>query len=220
MKRTKDPRTLIDIYNLLHARFGSMQWWPGDTRLEIIIGAILTQNTSWSNVEKAVANLKKDEVLNIKKLSRISEKRLARLIRPAGYFNIKSRRIKNFLAFLNTRYDGSIEAMFRTKIDKLRERLLDINGVGPETADSILLYAGKKPVFVVDAYTKRIFSRHGYVDEDADYAAIQAIFLRGLPRDVGLYNNYHALIVELGKRLCRPMRPLCNECPIRRRKNG
>ena len=200
MKRTKDPRTLIDIYNLLHARFGSMQWWPGDTRLEIIIGAILTQNTSWSNVEKAVANLKKDEVLNIKKLSRISEKRLARLIRPAGYFNIKSRRIKNFLAFLNTRYDGSIEAMFRTKIDKLRERLLDINGVGPETADSILLYAGKKPVFVVDAYTKRIFSRHGYVDEDADYAAIQAIFLRGLPRDVGLYNNYHALIVELGKR--------------------
>lgn len=216
MKNIECADSLLRIYTLLYKKFGARHWWPGETRLEIIVGAILTQNTAWSNVEKAIANLKKGRLLKVRELSRISEKKLARLIRPAGYYNIKSRRIKNFLKFLNTVYDGSIDRMFRTEIAALREKLLGINGIGPETADSILLYAGKKPVFVVDAYTKRIFSRHGFIREEADYKEIQNFFLRNLKSDARLFNEFHALIVEVGKNLCRPIKPMCNACPIRR----
>jgi endonuclease-3 related protein len=219
LKRTKNTKVFLEIYNLLYDKFGPRHWWPGDTRLEIIIGAILTQNTAWSNVEKAIANLKKARLLNVKKLSGISEKTLAGHIKPAGYYNIKSARIKNFLSFLKKRYNGSIDRMFETETRKLREALLNINGIGPETADSILLYAGEKPVFVVDAYTRRIFSRHGYLRKDADYAETQAVFLKCLPEDAKLFNEYHALIVELGKNLCKSKKPLCKECPIRRIKN-
>jgi len=219
LKRTRRTRSLLEIYGLLYNRFGPRHWWPGDTKLEIIIGAILTQNTAWGNAGKAIANLKKQRLLNIKALSGISEKKLAGLIRPAGYYNIKSRRIKNFLAFLNENNNGSIGKMFKTETQCLRENLLSVNGIGPETADSILLYAGEKPVFVVDAYTKRIFSRHGYLKEGVDYAETQAVFLKNLPVDTKLFNEYHALIVELGKKLCKSKKPLCKECPIRRVKN-
>lgn len=219
MKRTKRNKSFLKIYRLLYNRFGPRHWWPGDTKLEIIIGAILTQNTAWANVEKAIANLKRERLLETKKLSCISRKRLAGLIRPAGYYNIKSGRIKNFLAFLNRRYRGDINRMFRTETQRLRQDLLNINGIGPETADSILLYAGGKPAFVVDAYTKRIFSRHGYLDKDADYAETQAMFLKNLPADVKLFNEYHALLVELGKEMCKSKKPLCEKCPIRRIKN-
>lgn len=220
MKKTKQANYLLKIYALLYRKFGPRHWWPGDTRLEIIIGAILTQNTAWSNVERAVANLKKKDLLTVKALSQIPEQKLAELIRPAGYFNIKADRIKKFLAFLNARFGGSINRMFRTETQRLRRELVNVKGIGPETADSILLYAGEKPVFVVDAYTKRIFSRHGYIEEDTDYEEIQNLFYKGLRRDVKLFNEFHALIVELGKNLCRAAKPLCNECPIRRIKNA
>ncbi|MFC1624742.1 endonuclease III domain-containing protein [Candidatus Omnitrophota bacterium] len=211
---------MLNIYRLLYNDFGPRHWWPADTRFEIIIGAILTQNTAWNNVRKAILNLKKKGLLKVKALSRISEERLAKLIRPAGYYNIKSRRIKNFLNFLNTVYNGNISGMLKTETRRLREELVNISGIGPETADSILLYAGRKPVFVVDAYTKRIFSRHGFVEEDADYEEVQGLFLENLPEDVGLFNEFHALIVEAGKNLCKSKKPLCNKCPIGRIKNG
>lgn len=222
MKKTKrgKAKALLKIYKLLYERFGPRHWWPGDTKLEIIIGAILTQNTAWVNVEKAIANLKSARLLKVKGLSRVPKKRIARLIRPAGYYNIKSQRIKNFLGFLNTAYGGSIKRMFSTETRRLRTEILDVKGIGPETADSILLYAGEKPAFVIDAYTKRIFSRHGYIREDASYEAVQAIFLRHLPKDVRLFNEFHALIVELGKDLCKSKKPLCNKCPIRRIRNA
>lgn len=216
----KDSKSLLNIYRLLYKKFGPRHWWPGDTRLEIIIGAILTQNTAWSNVRKAIVNLKKGRLLKIKALSEVPEKRLAKLIKPAGYYNIKSRRIKIFLNFLNASYGGSIGRMFRRETSILREELLNIKGIGPETADSILLYAGKKPVFVVDAYTKRIFSRHRFMREDTDYTEAQGFFLKNLPADVKLFNEFHALIVELGKSLCKSKKPLCSGCPIQRIKNA
>ncbi len=204
----------------MHKRFGPRHWWPGDTKLEIIIGAILTQNTAWSNVEKAISNLKKADLLKVKGLSQASRKRLARLIKPAGYYNIKSQRVKEFLKFLNSRYDGKITKMFRTKTRKLREELLNVKGIGPETADSILLYAGQKPVFVIDSYTKRVLLRHRYIHEDTDYEEVQKLFVKNLPRDVKLFNEYHALIVELGKNLCKSKKPLCSECPIKGVRHG
>lgn len=220
MRDTRRTNTLLNIYKLLYENFGPRHWWPGDTRFEIIIGAVLTQNTAWGNVERAIRNLKKKKVLNVKELSQISERKLAKLIKPAGYYNIKSKRVKNFLHFLNTAYNGSIDSMFKTETEKLRKGLLNVKGIGPETADSILLYAGQRPVFVVDAYTKRIFSRHGYIREDADYVEAQNLFLKNLPVDVQLFNEFHALIVELGKNLCKSKKPLCTDCPIRRIKNA
>ncbi len=201
---------------MLYAGFGPRHWWPGDTKIEIIIGAILTQNTAWANVEKAIKNIKRAKVLSVSRLSGISEKKLARLIRPSGYYNIKANRIKNFLRFLNTRYSGSIDKMFGSRLYKLREELLAVKGIGRETADSILLYAGNKPVFVVDAYTKRVFSRHGFIKEDADYEEAQSLFMDNLWKDKGLFNEFHALIVELGKSVCKSKKPLCSLCPIRR----
>jgi len=212
-KRLKS--SLSKIYDLLYAEFGPRDWWPGDTKIEIIIGAILTQNTAWRNVEKAIHNLKKEKALSVGGLSGISEKKLAALIRPSGYYNVKAGRIKIFLKFLNTRYNGSIGKMFRTDLCQLREELLALKGVGQETADSILLYAGSKPVFVVDAYTKRVLLRHGFIGQKADYKEIQSLFMDNLPEDTGLFNEFHALIVELGKSVCKSKKPLCDICPIR-----
>ncbi|MFH1074842.1 MAG: endonuclease III domain-containing protein [Candidatus Firestonebacteria bacterium] len=223
MKDKNISRSLLIIYDLLYGRFGPRHWWPGNTRIEIIIGAILTQNTAWSNVEKAIKNLKKARVLSVNKLRGISEKRLAGLIRPSGYYNVKAGRIKNFLEFLGIRYKGSIGRMFGADLYKLRENLLAIKGIGRETADSIILYAGNKPIFVVDAYTKRILSRHGFIGKEAEYGEIQSLFMNNLPEDVRLFNEFHALIVELGKSICKSKHPLCNICPIRgirRRKNA
>lgn len=220
MKKAKKTEKLLRIYELLFEKFGPRHWWPGDTRLEIIVGAILTQNTAWSNVEKAIVNLKKEKALNARRLSGISEKRLSTLIKPTGYFNVKARRLKNFLSFLNLSYGGSLDRMFKTDTWELREQLLKVSGIGPETADSILLYAGHKPVFVVDAYTKRVFSRHGFINDSAAYEEVQGLLMKNLPAEEKLFNEFHALIVELGKNICRPAKPLCRECPIRRIKNG
>lgn len=218
--KTSLYESLIEIYNELYKRYGPRHWWPGDTRIEIIIGAILTQNAAWTNVEKAIKNLKKQRVLNIRGLNSISKKRLARLIVPSGYYNIKAERIKNFLRFLNLYYNGSLDRMFQEDTAVLRKQLLNIKGIGPETADSILLYAGGRAIFVVDAYTKRIFSRHGYIREDDDYDKVQNLFLENLPSDARLFNEFHALIVEHGKELCKKKKPLCKICPIRRIKNA
>jgi len=223
LKNKKISRSLLTIYDLLYRRFGPRHWWPGNTRIEIIIGAILTQNTAWGNVEKAIKNLKKAKVLSVNKLRGISEKRLAGLIRPSGYYNVKANRVKNFLEFLNNRYKGSIDRMFKADLYKLRENLLAVKGIGRETADSIILYAGNKPIFVVDAYTKRLLSRHGFIGKEAKYREMQSLFMNNLPEDARLFNEFHALIVELGKSICKSKQPLCSICPIRggrRRQNA
>lgn len=207
-------RNLDLIYRKLFENFGPQRWWPADTRFEVMVGAILTQNTSWSNVEKAIINLKKAGVLSLPKLNRLSHSKLAQLIRPAGYYNIKARRLKNFLQFLSVSYGGSFKNMLCQDTEILRQELLSVNGIGPETADSMLLYALDKPVFVVDAYTKRIFSRHGIVKSDSDYQAVQKLFMQKLKNNVKLFNEYHALIVRLGKDYCLKRKPRCQICPL------
>ena len=203
------------IYDKLYRHFGPQSWWPGETPFEVIVGAILTQNTNWQNVSKAIANLKKAKVLSPKKLYSLPRSRLAQLIRPSGYFNIKAKRLKEFLNFLFKNYDGSLKKMFSRPLEDLRKEILSVKGIGPETADSILLYAGGFPVFVVDAYTKRIFSRQKLLSEDVEYHQVQELFTRSLKKDVQLYNEYHALIVRLGKDLCKKTKPKCEICPIK-----
>lgn len=212
-KSPTHKRTLLSLYNRLFRALGPQHWWPGETPLEIAVGAILTQNTAWSNVEKAISNLKSAGYLDFKKLSELSDADLARLIRPAGYFNIKAKRLKTFIRWVVERY-GSLERMFEQSADSLRRELLTVNGIGPETADSILLYAGGKPVFVIDAYTKRIFSRHFLMSADGDYETYQKLMMTRLAADPRLYNEYHALIVIAGKEFCRKRKPLCTECPL------
>lgn len=210
----KTEQLLFRIYEKLFNAFGPQHWWPGDTPFEIAVGAILTQNTNWSNVERAMNNLKKEKALSAKTLHEMPVKRLASLIRPAGYFNIKAGRLKEFLSFLTNHYRGSMKRLGTEETDSLRKKLLDVKGIGPETADSILLYALEKPVFVIDAYTKRVLQRHGIVSEGATYHELQELFHRNLPLDVQLFNEYHALFVKVGKEYCKP-RPLCNECPLK-----
>jgi len=205
---------LLKIYNSLYNYFGPLNWWPGDTPFEIMVGAILTQNTSWSNVEKAINNLKKENLLEPRKLYRISREELAQLIKPSGYYNIKARRLKNFINLFVNDFEGSAKKIFSGDSGELRKKLLKVNGIGPETADSILLYAGRKPFFVVDAYTKRIFSRHKLISEDASYHQIQEFFSQNLDRDVKLFNEFHAQIVMLGKTICTSKNPDCAKCPI------
>ena len=204
---------LMRIFELLFKRYGRQYWWPGQSRCEITIGAILTQNTNWTNVEKAIANLKQADRLSTGKLHETRQTELAELIRPAGYYNIKAKRLKNFLDWLFANYNGDLENLERLSADMLREELLQINGVGPETADSIVLYAFDKPVFVVDAYTCRIAGRHGLIEEGADYQQVQDFFQSNLAEDVQLYNEYHALLVRVGKEHCKP-KPRCNGCPL------
>ena len=204
-----------DIYQRLYRSFGPQSWWPGETPFEVIIGAILTQNTNWQNVAKAIGNLKKAKVLTPRKLHSLPIDRLARLIRPSGYFNIKAKRLKSFLDFLFKNYQGKLDKMFSQPLDELRQEILAVKGIGPETADSILLYAGEFPIFVVDTYTKRIFSRKKLFAEDTDYYQAQKIFMENLKKDVQLYNEYHALIVRLGKDFCKKTKPKCGICPIK-----
>ncbi|MCX5712044.1 MAG: endonuclease III domain-containing protein [Candidatus Omnitrophica bacterium] len=202
------------IYKSLFASFGRQYWWPADSAFEVMVGAILTQNTNWANVEKAIKNLKKHKALAAEKLRKISVGRLALLIRPAGYYNIKAARLKNFVRFLFQRYAGDIKKMRKAETGSLRQELLSVIGIGPETADSILLYALDKPVFVVDAYTKRILSRHKIVKSDAEYAQIQDLFMRNLEKDARLFNEYHALLVKLGKDHCLKNKQKCSTCPL------
>ena len=208
-------RRLKFIYQKLYSSFGSQRWWPADTPFEVMTGAILTQNTNWLNVEKAINNLKKYKLLQPHRLSRLPHKRLAALIRPAGYYNIKAKRLKNFLNFFIKHYNGSFKKMSRSVLPYLRQQLLSVNGIGPETADSILLYALSKPVFVVDAYTKRILLRHHFISADADYDKIQNLFMKNLDSRVKLFNEYHALLVKLGKEFCLKNKPKCNSCPLK-----
>jgi endonuclease-3 related protein len=204
---------LKEIYDLLYKRFGPQDWWPGDTPFEVIVGAILTQNTNWTNVEKAIINIKNADLLTPEKLHHIDITKLAALIRPAGYFNIKAKRLKNFLDWFFENYDGKLVNLEKVRTSELREQLLSVKGIGPETADSILLYAFNRPVFVVDAYTARSCARHQLINEDADYHQIQETFESNLPCDTQLFNEYHALIVNLGKNYCKPT-PKCEECPL------
>ena len=205
---------LLKIYKSLFDFFGPLNWWPGDTPFEIMVGAILTQNTSWSNVEKAINNLKKENLLEPRKLYLINQEKLAQLIKPSGYYNIKARRLKNFVNIFVNDFEGSAEKMFSGDSGELRKKLLKVNGIGPETADSILLYAGKKPFFVVDAYTKRVFSRHKLISKDSTYYQIQEFFSQNLDRNVELFNEFHAQIVMLGKTICTSKNPDCSKCPI------
>jgi endonuclease-3 related protein len=205
---------LINAYDRLYSQFGPQKWWPGDTPFEIMVGAILTQNTNWKNVEKAIANLKRDGLLSARKLLDISPARLASLIRPAGYFRVKTKRLRNFLNYFCDGHGGKIASLRSGETATLRENLLSVNGIGPETADSILLYALDKPVFVIDAYTMRILSRHDLVPEETTYDEMQELFMDNLPRKAKLFNEYHALFVKCGKDFCRNKTPLCKECPL------
>jgi len=204
------------VYRVLRRAFGHQHWWPGETRLEIIIGAILTQNTAWTNVEKAIRNLKRTRSLSAAALRKMPVPRLAGKIRSAGYFNVKASRIKDFLDFLTRGYQGSLARLFREETGPLRQELLGVRGIGPETADSILLYAGQKPSFVIDAYTRRIFSRHGLMHQEAGYESWKGLFESHLPRDVPLYNDFHAQIVHLAKTHCRSSEARCEGCPLQK----
>lgn len=206
---------LLSIYHKLYNTFGPQHWWPGDTPFEIIIGAILTQNTNWQNVEKAITNLKRNKCLTPSGLKNISLNKLARLIRPSGYYNIKARRLKEFINFLCSEYKSKVTLMAKENLPALRKKLLDVKGIGPETADSILLYALDKPIFVVDAYTKRILSRHNILDNHADYHKVQELFMNNLPKKTRLFNEYHALLVRAGKEFCKKKSPDCGKCPLK-----
>ena len=226
--------TILKIYNELLEKYGNQYWWPvtkekevipkynrniklnEKQKLEICFGAILTQNTNWKNVEKAIVQLNKNQLININKILKINNKKLAKIIRSSGYHNQKAKKLKNFSLFLFKKYNGNLDLFFKNNIKKLREELLLINGIGPETADSIILYAAKKPIFVIDAYTKRIMNRIGF--KENSYEELQKLFMDNLELNEKLFNEYHALLVELGKNICKKL-PLCNKCPINKNCN-
>lgn len=205
---------LFSIYERLQASFGPQHWWPGETPFEVSAGAILTQNTSWDNVSKAISNMKARGMLDPLVLYNLPPDVIAEAIRPAGYFNVKAGRLKNFVSFLVERFNSSLDDMFDSGLEYLRPMLLGVKGIGPETADSILLYAGGLPSFVVDAYTVRALFRHDLVDHDMAYDDVRSLFMDHLPMDTALFNEYHALFVALGKRHCKKSIPLCDLCPI------
>jgi endonuclease-3 related protein len=208
------PRHILhSIYDTMFKHFGPQFWWPGDTPFEIIVGAILTQNTNWKNVEKAIFNLKQAKCLTPQRLQKLPVTKLAQLIRPAGYFNVKAKRLKHFMAFLFEEYGGDLDKMAKEDVMSLRGKLLSVNGIGPETADSILLYAFNKPVFVIDAYTKRFMERHSLVKTGEDYHAVQKRFHDVIERNPKIYNEYHAMIVKLGKDYCKT-KEQCQACPL------
>ncbi|HID47494.1 MAG TPA: endonuclease III domain-containing protein [Methanothermococcus okinawensis] len=206
---------LRDIYSRLLSYFGPQGWWPAETPYEVVVGAILTQNTSWRNVERAIDNLRRYNLLDEEKILDTSIEVLKDLIRVAGFYNIKSRRLKNITEYIVKNYT-STEGLKKCNKDlyNLREELLSIKGVGRETADTILLYSLERPIFVVDNYTRRILSRWGIVEENLDYDRIRTLFESNIPRDIEIYKEYHALIVQLGKTFCRKRRPRCEECPL------
>ncbi len=205
-------RLLKELYQILWDAWGPQGWWPGETPLEVALGAILTQNTNWRNVARVIAGLKDAGLLNPRSLRRLPEAELARLLRPAGYYNVKARRVRNFLFFLE-RHQDSLAGLAREDLETLRPALLALKGIGPETADSILLYALDKPTFVVDAYTCRILSRHGLLPEACSYEELRRLFMDHLPAEVPFYQEFHALLVKLGKEFCRP-HPRCQVCPL------
>ena len=224
----KIKRNLRRAYKLMRSRFGHQHWWPGETPFEVCAGAILTQNTAWTNVERAIANLKKARVLKPEKLFELPESKLAQLIRPAGYFNVKARRLRSFLRVLVGEFSGDLERLFAGKTTIVRERLLAVNGIGPETADSMLLYAGDHCSFVIDAYTKRIFERHNWSPKSAvhspkssdSYDEVKALCESALNQKTGAarldyWQDCHAQLVMVGKHFCRTRAPRCDECPLK-----
>ncbi len=215
MKQEKS-NPFLRVYDRLYAHFGPQNWWPGETPLEVMVGAVLTQNTNWTNVEKAIGNLKDGGQLSFSNLQDMPLELLAEQIRPSGYYNIKASRLKNLLQMIVDEYEGELEFLFADSLESSRENLLKVKGVGPETADSILLYAAGKPVFVIDTYTHRVFSRHQLVEEENDYYTLQQEFMDSLPEDVSLFNEYHALIVAVAKEFCKKTNPRCSECPLQR----
>jgi endonuclease-3 related protein len=210
----RSKKIFEEMFGRLAEFFGPQAWWPGDTPFEVMVGAILTQNTNWKNVEKAIAQLKRAKVLHPKKMLTLSDADLAQLIRPAGYFNIKTQRLKAFLKFLQEEFQGSITKMREESTDKLRGALLTVKGIGPETADSILLYALAHPIFVVDAYTYRVFTRHYLIGEEAGYDELQELAMDHVAKQVEHYNEFHALLVRVGKDFCKP-KPQCEQCPLK-----
>ncbi len=201
------------MYEALNTYFGDLRWWPGETPFEIAVGAILTQNTNWKNVETAIGRLKEADLLDPLKLYGTEASIVAGLIKSSGYYNRKTKRLKAFLGFLQNEYTGDLDAMFNEELWTLREKLLSVKGIGKETADSILLYAGGKPIFVVDAYTRRVLERHALITPDWSYQEIQTLFMDTLPCDTPRYNQYHALFVQVGKQFCKK-KPLCSGCPL------
>ncbi len=205
---------LMEAYERMLVAFGPQHWWPGDSPFEIMVGAVLVQNTSWRNVERAIQNLRDAGVMQPRALYQLSPAELSELIRPAGYYQLKTKRLRNLLQVIVEQHDGSLESMFQASLSSLREELLAINGIGPETADAILLYAGGLPTFVVDTYTYRVLARHGWLGYDASYDDMKDYFESTLPADTRLYNEYHALLVRVGKDYCKRTTPNCEACPL------
>jgi endonuclease-3 related protein len=205
-----------EYFDTLFKTYGPQRWWPGRSRFEVIVGAVLTQNTSWTNVERAIRNLRAGHLLSPQALRLASSARVARLIRPSGYFRQKTKTLKAFGTFLHREYRGSLNRMFAAPTTQLRSQLLAVRGIGPETADSILLYAGKHPVFVIDAYTRRILERHHLAHTGNSYEELRQLLESSLPTNHQLFNEFHALIVHVGKNFCRPKDPRCSQCPLAR----
>ena len=202
-------------FDVLLAHYGPQKWWPADSPFEVMVGAILAQNTAWKNVEKAIRNLKTYELLDARKIHELDQDTLALAIKPAGYYNVKAARLKNFIAWFLSRFDADLERMRQVSPSRLREELLEVKGIGPETADAILLYALEIPTFVVDTYAHRVLTRHDLAIEEATYEDLKESFEKNLPRDAKLYNDFHALIVSVGKEYCRP-KARCEQCPLKR----
>ncbi len=205
--------TLLEIFVRLYDRFGYMDWWPRESDFEVVVGAILTQNTNWSNVKKALENLKDADLLSVERINKLEKDQLIKHILPAGYYNAKARKLKEFTGFLYREFNGSLDELFELPVDELREKLLSIWGIGEETADSIILYAAKKPTFVIDAYTRRILSRLGLCESNISYKGLQSLFIDNLPQGIRLYYEYHALLVRCAQQHCRK-NPLCEGCPL------
>lgn len=214
MKKSEIQSGLMMIFDNLLRHFGPRHWWPAETTFEVIIGCILTQNVTWKNVEQAIDNLKSDNLINIDRLLKIEDDRLASLIKTTRYYNQKALNLKNFCRVIKYNFDNELENLFRLERSDLRKYLLSLKGIGKETADCIILYAANKPIFVVDAYTKRIFSRMGYFDSNTDYDEVQKFFSSNLVEDIYVFNEFHALIDALGHNICKAKNPLCNECPL------
>lgn len=206
--------TLVDVYDRLYSRFGPQHWWPADTPFEVIVGAILTQSVSWRNVAGAIDCLERADLLDPRSMRDIGEEAIALLVRSTGYYRQKAKKLKSFLEYLWSAHGGDLDAMFRTPLDDLREDLLGVWGLGPETVDSIMLYAGNMPTFVVDAYTVRTMTRLGFVKPGTPYDGVRNMFMSGLPKDPRMYNEYHALLVHLGKHFCGKRKPRCGDCPL------
>jgi len=204
---------ILEIYNHLFRHFGPQNWWPGETKLEITVGAVLTQNTNWHNVEKAITNLKMAGLLSLPSLSEIPAEILAQQIKPSGYYNLKAKRLKNLISAIG-QSDADLENFLAADLEALRDSLLAVKGIGPETADSIILYAAEKPIFVIDAYTHRVLLRHNLIWEESDYYEMQELFMTSLPEEAEIYNEYHALLVRLGKEFCLKNKPKCESCPL------